>query len=63
LLGTTSRRSDLVFLKGKAPRHRHQDVFILNNLFNSCIYSFQEKFFGVILHMLVLSHHKNRRGA
>jgi hypothetical protein len=26
-------------------------------------YSFQEKFFGVILHMLVLSHHKNRRGA
>jgi type III restriction enzyme len=26
-------------------------------------YSFQEKFFGVILHMLVLSHHKSRRGA
>jgi hypothetical protein len=26
-------------------------------------YSFQEKFFGVILHMLVLNHHKSRRGA
>jgi hypothetical protein len=32
-------------------------------LFDTTNYSFQEKFFGVILHMLVLSHHKSRRGA
>jgi hypothetical protein len=40
-------------------------TFLIQPLFlwiNS-IYSFQEKFFGVILHMLVLSHHKSRRGA
>jgi hypothetical protein len=42
---------------------RYQLLGQIENRLFAVVYSFQEKFFGVILHMLVLSHHKSRRGA